>query len=237
MTSNTQRHFNNIAKSYKDEIPLHTRDHLINRLWNFCSPYFFYGCKVIDIGCGDGTNSAFFKAKGIDIVGVDFSEKLIQQGNKLYPQLKNRLCVGDCLNLQFTNRTFDIAVMIGVLHHINSREKQIKAVQEALRLLKNEGILIIRESNLLNPLFRIFWNYIFPLTAKIDRFGGENWISARYLSEIFHDLLVETIYFTFIPNFTPKSLLPLAGKAEKFLEQSIVKKQSAHYITIIKRHE
>ncbi len=74
MSSSTQKHFNNIAHTYKNEIPLHIRDHLISRLWNICLPYFFHGCKVIDIGCGDRTNVDFFKAKGIDIIGVDFSK-------------------------------------------------------------------------------------------------------------------------------------------------------------------
>ena len=57
--------------------------------------------------------------------------------------------------------------MIGVLHHIYTRSDQQKAVGEALRVVKPGGRVLIRESNLKNPLFRIFWNYVFPLTAKM----------------------------------------------------------------------
>ncbi len=237
MARSTQHHFNEIAESYKNEIPLHIRDHLLNKLWKICSPYLFPGCKVIDIGCGDGTNTVFFKEKRFDITGIDFSEKLIQQGCKMYPEIKNRMCVGDCLNLNFKNNTFDVALMIGVLHHIPTREEQFRAVKEALRLIKKDGILIIRESNLVNPFFRLFWNYVFPITDKIDCFGGENWIPSEYFADQFHESKVETIYLTFIPSFLPKFLLPLAGRLEEYLENSIFKTQSAHYVTILKAHD
>ena len=123
------------------------------------------------------------------------------------------------------------------MHHIHSEELQIKAVQEALRIVKNGGIIIIRESNLANPIFKLFWNYIFPLTSKIDKFGGESWVSAKHLQESFNDFLIETIYFTFIPNNIPKPLLPIADKAEKVLQKSKIKKMSAHYLLVLKKHE
>ena len=97
------------------------------------------------------------------------------------------------MNLNFPENTFDIAFMIGILHHIHSRNEQVAAIQEAFRVVKNNGVVIIRESNLINPVFRVFWNYIFPLTAKIDKFGGENWISAKKISEIFSSKIEKNI--------------------------------------------
>ena len=144
---------------------------------------------MIDIGCGDGTNIAFFGYKGVNAVGVDVSKKLIKRGKQRYPQLQNVIFKGNALNLQFQDNTFDVAIMIGVLHHIYSKSDQTRAVREALRVVRDNGAVIIRESNLINPLFRIFWNYIFPLTAKIDRFGGENWISPKKLSGLFNEAI------------------------------------------------
>lgn len=74
MTRDPQKHFNNIAEKYKDEIPSHTRDNLINRLWDFCSPYFYQCCKVIEIGCGNGTSAYFLNQKAFIKTGIDFSK-------------------------------------------------------------------------------------------------------------------------------------------------------------------
>lgn len=233
----TIQHFNNIAENYKEEVPGHIRDHLINRLWSLASHYFSKNCKVLDIGCGDGTNIAFFRSKGVNAIGVDMSEKLLARGKERYPYLRNVIFPGDALNLQFQDNTFDIATMIGILHHVHSESEQITAIHEAIRVVKNNGAVIIRESNLINPLFRIFWNYVFPLTAKIDRFGGENWVSIKYLSDLFDETIDKTIYFTFIPSFMPKLLIPLAGRIEKFLENSPIKKMSAHYMVVLRKRK
>ncbi len=228
-------HFDAIADSYKDEIAGHIRDHLINKWWGIVKDCFKPDSMVIDIGCGDGTNVKFLKDKGINIIGVDFSDKLIKRGKERYSELKDLLYQGDALNLNFSDNTFDIAVMIGVLHHIHSRNEQVAAIQEAFRVVKDDGVVVIRECNLINPVFRVFWNYIFPLTAKIDRFGGENWISAKKLSEIFSGTVEKKDYFTFIPNFSPHFLLPIAMKIEEFLEKTFFKKLSAHYVVILRK--
>ena len=231
----TKEHFDAIAAHYKEEIPGPIRDHLNKKWWGRVSSYFSGRPRVIDIGCGDGTNAVFLKSKGISVVGVDLSTRLIQRGKERYPELSGLIFEGSALNLQFPEGAFDIAIMTGVLHHLYSRSEQKKAIEEALRVVRKNGVLIIRESNLINPLFRLFWNYVFPLTSKIDRFGGENWISARYLSDLFGDGVEKTFFFTFIPNFTPRRLIPLAGRVEKVLESGPLKKLSAHYIVILKK--
>lgn len=230
-----KQHFNEIAKNYKEEIPCYVRDHLINKWWSLVNYCFSKNSSVIDIGCGDGTNVAFLRNKGLNAIGVDISDKLIKRGKERYPQLEGRISEGNSLNLQFKDNTFDVATLIGVLHHIDSRRDQYKAIQEALRVVKNDGVVTIRESNLINPLFRLFWNYIFPLTARIDKFGGENWISAGYLSGLFKEIKDQTFFFTFIPDFIPQSLIPLATRVERYLENSPFKKLSAHYVVVLKK--
>lgn len=232
---NAAVHFDEIAGQYAEEIPLHIREHLIAKWWDLVSQYFSAGSHVLDIGCGDGSNVAFLKQKGVDVYGVDFSSKLVREGKRKNPQLRHLIAEGNALRLDYRDNTFDIAFMIGVLHHIYSRTEQRNAVLEALRVVKKNGVVIIRESNLINPAFRFFWNYVFPLTSKIDRFGGENWISARYLSRAFHGTIDRTRYFTFIPNFTPQFLMPMCGKIESMLEHSPISKLAAHYLLVLKK--
>ena len=232
-----KEHFNGIAGSYYDEIPGHIREYLTNRWWNTVKCHFTGGSKVIDIGCGNGSTVAFLIKKEINAIGVDFSKELINTGRGMYPFLKNRLFEGNALDLGYGDGTFDVASMIGMLHHIHSPQDQIRAVREALRVVKDNGVLIIRESNPANPLFRIFWNYIFPLTSKIDRFGGERWIPASHFMKTFKDNFDSVFYFTFIPNFTPRALTPIASKVERVLEKSPLKRLSAHYVVVLRKRK
>lgn len=230
-----RRHFDTIAEMYKEEIPDHIRDYLSQKWWGLVEQYFHGQPRVIDIGCGDGTNMMFLRRKGISVVGIELSANMVRRGKERYPELEDSIFEGSGLNVRFADQTFDVALMTGVLHHIYSRDDQMKAVREALRVVTHDGVLIIRESNLINPLFRIFWNYIFPLTAKIDRFGGENWIPAKRLLKEFGLAVEETIFFTFIPNFLPSVILPLASRMEGALERSMLKELSAHYLMVIRK--
>lgn len=230
-----KNHFDSIAENYREEIPAHIRDHLNAKWWSMVASYLAPGSRVIDMGCGDGTNAAFLAAKGVSVVGVDFSRRLVQRGQERYPELKGALFEGNALNLQFPDAQFDAAVMTGVLHHIYSRKDQETAMSEALRVVRKGGCLIIRESNLINPLFRLYWNYVFPLTSRIDRFGGENWIPARYITNLFGEAVESICFFTFIPNFTPRFLVPLAVRVERTLERSPVRRLSAHYLVVLRK--
>src|SRR6266498_5735729 len=40
--------------------------------------------KVIDVGCGSGTNTQAFLSAGYDYIGIDASIKLIEKARKLY---------------------------------------------------------------------------------------------------------------------------------------------------------
>lgn len=233
--SRVQSHFDGIADSYGDEIPPQVRRHLIEKWWSIVSPHFREGVRVIDLGCGDGANVAYLRERGIECVGVDFSPQLVHRGVKRHPSFTGRAAVADVLAVPVPDGTFDVAVIIGVLHHIYSREDQVQAVQEGMRVLKPGGVLIIRESNLFNPLFRFYWNYVFPLTAPIDRFGGENWISPRLMRKWFGEAVEGVSYFTFIPASTPRALLPALGRLERVLERSPARRFAAHYVAVLRK--
>lgn len=226
-------HFDRIAARYYSEIPEHIRVHLSEKWWKTVSHHFKKDSEVLDIGCGEGSAVSFLRAKDIKAVGIDSSPGLIAAGKRFHPEIEKFIDEGNALDLGFADGAFDFALMTGVLHHI-PKKSQFLAVREALRVVKDGGAVIIRESNLRNPLFRIFWNYIFPLTSKIDKFGGENWIAEKHFS--IQGFPVEAVsYFTFVPNFTPKALLPLATAFEKKLEGSRLRTLAAHYVVVLRK--
>jgi ubiquinone/menaquinone biosynthesis C-methylase UbiE len=234
MEKKVQEHFDKIGGTYHEEISKHVRDHLFTKWWDLVHKWVKPDGSVLDVGCGDGTVVQSLRTRGINAVGIDGSQSLIMAGQKRYPEVVPFLSVGDAKHLNYRDCTFDNVLLIGVLHHIHSREDQLRVVRECLRVLKPGGYLLIRECNIRNPLFRLYWNYVFPLTAKIDRFGGENWIPVdMFLKWGLHSS--ETKFFTFLPSFTPSWMMPIASRVENKLELSFVASLAAHYSFIIPR--
>lgn len=115
-----------------------------NTLWpelNVFGKYIENGDKVLDLGCGNGRLSELFKDKNIDYLGADNSEKLIKIAKAKYPN--SRFQLADALNLPFPDNYFDKIISVAVLHHIPSEILRLKFLQEARRILKPGGLLIL----------------------------------------------------------------------------------------------
>lgn len=89
--------------------------------------------KVVDIGCGPGIVMEELKKIFPEalIVGVDLNSEMCK--------ISKALCC-DAKNLPFKDETFDLTIFCYSLH-----ETGISAIYEAKRVLKNGGVLAIRD--------------------------------------------------------------------------------------------
>lgn len=100
--------------------------------------------KVLEVGCGIGTDAKNFCEAGADYTGMDLSQKsvnLTQQRLKEY-KLKGKVVCGDvedCLFLSknFIREGYDLVYSFGVLHHIPNISNAISNIHI---LLKPGGI-------------------------------------------------------------------------------------------------
>ena len=75
--------------------------------------------------------------------------------------------------------------------------------------------------------------YVFPLVRRIDE-GTERWVRPSRLPEVDGATWSTQVrYMTFIPDFVPASLMPLAARLESWLERSSLRQWSAHYIACL----
>ncbi len=65
---------------------------------------------------------------------------MLNVAKEKYPKLKLRL--GDFLNIPYENNVFDIIVSTYAFHHLNEEEKII-SIKEMLRVLKDNGRIVI----------------------------------------------------------------------------------------------
>ncbi len=120
------------------------------------------GNNVLDAGCGTGY--LFPALKKTNYVGVDFSQKLIKIAEKRYPEASFKRM--NILNLQFKDNYFDKVFSVGVLHQIPSFKKRLEFLKELKRVLKKDGVLIIRVWNLWEKKRKIILKYFFH--PKLD---------------------------------------------------------------------
>ena len=95
---------------------------------------------VIEVGCGPGEISNYLKMKGIDIIGLDISDKMIEIAKQLNPFIDFR--IGDVFNLEFKDNS--VAGIVAPYLIVNFQLNDIEqAFSEIHRVLSNNGQLLI----------------------------------------------------------------------------------------------
>ena len=96
------------------------------------------GLRVLEIGCGLGTDGAQFAKAGADYTGVDLTDAAVELATKHFELLGLRgdFRTADAENLDFADESFDLVYSHGVLHHTPDTAL---AVREIHRVLKPNG--------------------------------------------------------------------------------------------------
>ena len=98
--------------------------------------------KIIDIGAGTGAYSIPLANEGYDVTAVELiKHNLMTLKNK---SNKVKTYLGNALDLsKFKDNTFDVVLLFGPMYHLISNEDKLKALSEAKRILKNNGLIFI----------------------------------------------------------------------------------------------
>ncbi len=99
--------------------------------------------NVIDLGCGNGKNSAYIAGLDItnNVVGIDISTTAISYAPRLSQIKYIEQSIGD--TLPFTDQTFDIALDVTSSNSLNEIERE-KFLSETHRVLKPGGYFFVR---------------------------------------------------------------------------------------------
>jgi 2-polyprenyl-3-methyl-5-hydroxy-6-metoxy-1,4-benzoquinol methylase len=78
------------------------------------------GAKVLEIGCGLGTESVFMAVRGMEVTALDISADAIQIAQKLSDAYAVEVDwrVGDVLNIEVGSELFDVVTDQGCFHHM-----------------------------------------------------------------------------------------------------------------------
>jgi SAM-dependent methyltransferase/uncharacterized membrane protein YbhN (UPF0104 family) len=228
-----QGHFDQIATEYSRQFKEHIWNHLIGRKMRLIEgalPPAFRDGIGLDVGCGLGLQVLRLEEQGFSVAGIDTAHNLLQQA-----AANGVVCAtADALRLPFHDEAFDFVYTVGVMHHLPDRDAQARATAEVARTLKPGGHFIVHETNPRNPLFRFYMGYVFPMVRSIDE-GTEWWIDPHWWEDLPSLRLKDAYFFTFLPDFVPRWLMPLLTRLERWLERSRFGSYSVHYMVVLER--
>ena len=110
--------------------------------------YEFSSCmqnkKILDICTGTGSQAMEFSKNNNIVYGIDLSLDMIQVANKKSKNKNLKFLTADAINIPFKNDSFDL---IGISFGLHEMPPEIicKAIKDAKRVLKSDGILIIAD--------------------------------------------------------------------------------------------
>jgi 2-polyprenyl-3-methyl-5-hydroxy-6-metoxy-1,4-benzoquinol methylase len=109
--------------------------------------------KALDIACHDGRYSFLLQGKGLDVVGIDTSDKSLAHAESIRKSKKIenvRFQKMDATEMSFKEK-FDIIILMELLHHLPDR-LAAQTLWKALDHLEREGYIIFDLKNKFNPV-------------------------------------------------------------------------------------
>lgn len=101
--------------------------------------------KILEIGAGTGRYSLYYANKGYDVTAIEYVQHNV---DILKSKIKDNMNIvaeqGDAVDLsRFENNTFDVTLVLGPLYHLYEDKDINKAIEEAIRVTKKDGIIAI----------------------------------------------------------------------------------------------
>lgn len=159
---------------------------------------------VLDLASGEGYGSNLLATSAKLVHGVDLSSEAIEHSKKKYSKDNLFFTQGNAVNIPFENESFDVVVSFETIEH---HDQHNEMMQEILRVLKKDGILIISSPDKLN------------YSDKIN-YKNEFHVKELYSIEFFELLSTYFKFVTFLNQKIQTSSLIVNSNTSKFFEYS-----------------
>jgi len=144
-----------------------------------------YEMKILDVCTGTGDIPLFIAKKfgnSVKIIGVDFSEKMLEIARKRNDKCDNAEFINaDALNLPFEDKSFDVVFISFGLRNLADLRKGIIELQ---RVTKKGGYVVNldmgKPKGIAGCMFRLYFYWLVPLLGKLFHGSSEPYV---YLPE------------------------------------------------------
>jgi ubiquinone/menaquinone biosynthesis C-methylase UbiE len=144
---------NRLSRSRHGQLEYITTMHYIHRMCESNS-------KVLEVGAGTGRYSIELAKEGYDVTAVELIKDNLDVLKRNSENIKNIVSFqADALDLsRFNDEVFDLTMLLGPMYHLYDENDQQKAIDEAIRVTKNDGIIMVA----FIPIYScMYTNYLF----------------------------------------------------------------------------
>lgn len=125
--------------------------------------------KVLDLGCGDGTISSFFREKFSSVTGVDLNKEKLAKAETLGI---TTCCEDVMIFLSKTEQDFDLIYAFDLLEHLE-KKNIVPFLKSCLEKTRPGGRLILQMPNPISPLgygvVQGDLTHVFPLSPTLAK--------------------------------------------------------------------
>ena len=120
------------------------------------------GLRVLDCATGTGDLAIRFREAGADVVGIDFTPKMIELARAKAPSI--RFEVADVMSLPFSSDSFDVA---NIAFGIRNVADPAKGIAEMARVVRSGGRVVVLEfgqprNRALRPFYNFYRKHLLP---------------------------------------------------------------------------
>lgn len=137
---------NNYYNNYnEDERLIRDKAHKIEFITTikYIEKYLKKDDRILEIGAGTGRYSIYYASKGYEVDSIELIESNIKKmKEKIDNNMKININQGNAMNLNmYKDNIFDITLCLGPLYHLYNDIDKDKAIKEAIRVTKPNGII------------------------------------------------------------------------------------------------
>lgn len=209
MSHSNNNEDNRLEKIYGNtpgnEIPWN-RDQVAKELVDLIEERTIQPCRVLEIGCGVGTDALYLADQGFIVTGIDLSLSAISKAKNMAKErkLECNFRVADFLNMSIANQEYyDFIFDWWVFHHILPEQRKVY-VSKVHELLKPEG------------------KYLSVCFAESDpAFGGKSKVRVTPLHTTLYFSTGDEIVELHHPDLRPIQIKKIVHQQTKELHHSI----------------
>jgi SAM-dependent methyltransferase len=200
-----------VAHEYDDVFPKHVAEHYIEKRTGLVRNLLPMGGLVLDAGCGTGQLGAAIASEGYAVFGVDLSPSMVAKA-------RERGLAGTfsaiTTALPFADNSFDLALTVATLHHLETPERVAATVREMGRIVKRGGYVVLWDHNPANPYWPI-------LMKRVPQDSGDERLVP--LDELLRDTRAAGLqaYRVFRSGFTPDFLPASLAGVWRWVERAV----------------